>query len=114
MTALLDEHPRLGVEPVLLELRIAASSTYYRWRRAKREPCERVRRAAFVAEHGTLKQQQAVKHLKKWRGYSRKIYPAIEVTSDFPTVAYEADGATNDVLALEKQSQYIAEAFAAW
>ncbi|MDX3588443.1 hypothetical protein [Streptomyces europaeiscabiei] len=73
-----------------------------------------MRRAAFVAEHGTLKQQQAVKHLKKWRGYSRKIYPAIEVTSDFPTVAYEADGATNDVLALEKQSQYIAEAFAAW
>ncbi|MER6678911.1 IS3 family transposase [Streptomyces sp. NPDC000983] len=49
MTALLDEHPRLGVEPVLRELRIA-SSTYYRWRRAEREPCERVRRDAELTE----------------------------------------------------------------
>ncbi|MGW3851663.1 IS3 family transposase, partial [Streptomyces fagopyri] len=43
MTALVNEHPHLGVEPVLRELRIA-SSTYYRWRRAEREPCERKRR----------------------------------------------------------------------
>lgn len=45
MTALLDEHPHLGVEPVLRELHIP-SSTYYRWRRAEKEPCERVRRDA--------------------------------------------------------------------
>ncbi|MGC5342084.1 IS3 family transposase [Streptomyces sp. DT171] len=43
MTALLDEHPHLGVECVLRELSIA-SSTYYRWRRAEKEPCERRRR----------------------------------------------------------------------
>ncbi|MDX3240407.1 IS3 family transposase [Streptomyces sp. ME18-1-4] len=49
MTALLDEHPNLGVEPVLRELSIA-SSTYYRWRRAEREPCERVRRDAELTE----------------------------------------------------------------
>ncbi|MFE7302187.1 IS3 family transposase [Streptomyces sp. NPDC057579] len=49
MTALLDEHPHLGVEPVLQELSIA-SSTYYRWRRAEREPCERVRRDAELTE----------------------------------------------------------------
>lgn len=49
MTALLDEHPHLGVEPVLRELSIA-SSTYYRWRRAEREPCERVRRDAELTE----------------------------------------------------------------
>ncbi|MGW2083484.1 IS3 family transposase [Streptomyces sp. NPDC001939] len=40
MTALVDEHPRLGVECVLRELHIP-SSTYYRWRRAEKEPCER-------------------------------------------------------------------------
>ncbi|MDJ0372112.1 IS3 family transposase [Streptomyces sp. H10-C2] len=45
MTGLLDEHPHLGVEPVLRELSIA-SSTYYRWRLAEREPCERRRRDA--------------------------------------------------------------------
>ncbi|MER6564576.1 IS3 family transposase [Streptomyces sp. NPDC001027] len=45
MTALLDEHPHLGVEPVLRELHIP-SSTYYRWRRAEKEPCERIRRDA--------------------------------------------------------------------
>ena len=43
MTALVDEHPHLGVEPVLRELNIP-SSTYYRWRRAEKEPCERRRR----------------------------------------------------------------------
>ncbi|MER7489468.1 IS3 family transposase [Streptomyces sp. NPDC126497] len=43
MTALFDEHDRLEVEPTLRELRIP-SSTYYRWRRAKRPPCERRRR----------------------------------------------------------------------
>ncbi|MFE9559030.1 IS3 family transposase [Streptomyces sp. NPDC006703] len=42
MTALIDEHPHLGVEPVLRELHIP-SSTHYRWRRAEKEPCERVR-----------------------------------------------------------------------
>jgi hypothetical protein len=45
VTALVDEHPRLGVECVLRELSIP-SSTYYRWRRAEREPCERRRRDA--------------------------------------------------------------------
>ncbi|MFG2563788.1 IS3 family transposase [Streptomyces sp. NPDC048496] len=49
MTALLDEHPHLGVECVLRELHIA-SSTYYRWRRAEREPCERMRRDAELTE----------------------------------------------------------------
>ncbi|MFD8840437.1 IS3 family transposase [Streptomyces griseofuscus] len=49
MTALLDEHPRLGVEPVLRELHIA-SSTYYRWRRSEQKPCERVRRDAELTE----------------------------------------------------------------
>src|SRR5438874_7973114 len=43
VTALVDEHPRLGVECVLRELHIP-SSTYYRWRRAEKEPCERRRR----------------------------------------------------------------------
>ncbi|GAA2985529.1 IS3 family transposase [Streptomyces fulvorobeus] len=43
MTALFNEHPHLGVECVLQELSIA-SSTYYRWRRAEKEPCERRRR----------------------------------------------------------------------
>ncbi|MEU9464650.1 MULTISPECIES: hypothetical protein [unclassified Streptomyces] len=37
MTALVDEHPHLGVEPVLRELNIP-SSTYYRWRQAEKEP----------------------------------------------------------------------------
>ncbi|MFD3759668.1 IS3 family transposase [Streptomyces sp. NPDC058622] len=45
MTALVDEHPHLGVEPVLRELNIP-SSTYYRWRQAETEPCERHRRDA--------------------------------------------------------------------
>lgn len=49
MTALVDEHPNLGVEPVLRELHIA-SSTYYRWRQAEREPCERVRRDVELTE----------------------------------------------------------------
>ncbi|MEU2862632.1 IS3 family transposase [Streptomyces mirabilis] len=49
MTALVDEHPRLGVECVLRELHIA-SSTYYRWRRAEKEPCERRRRDVELAE----------------------------------------------------------------
>ncbi|MFD4910591.1 IS3 family transposase [Kitasatospora purpeofusca] len=49
MTALLDEHPHLGVECVLRELHIA-SSTYYRWRRAEREPCEHQRRDAALTE----------------------------------------------------------------
>lgn len=43
MTGLLDEHPHLGVEPVLRELHVP-SSTYYRWRQAESEPCERRRR----------------------------------------------------------------------
>ncbi|WP_433543665.1 IS3 family transposase (plasmid) [Streptomyces sp. CA-294286] len=43
MTALFTEHPHLEVEPTLGELHIA-SSTYYRWRRAEKEPCERVRK----------------------------------------------------------------------
>jgi putative transposase len=43
VTALLDEHENLEVEPTLRELHIP-SSTYYRWRRAKKEPCERRRR----------------------------------------------------------------------
>ncbi|MGC0372698.1 putative transposase [Streptomyces sp. SAI-229] len=45
MTALVDEHPHLGVEPVLRELNIP-SSTYYRWRKTEREPCERRRQDA--------------------------------------------------------------------
>ncbi|MFE9796842.1 IS3 family transposase [Streptomyces goshikiensis] len=49
MTGLLDEHPHLGVEPVLRELSIP-SSTYYRWRQAETEPCERHRRDAELTE----------------------------------------------------------------
>jgi putative transposase len=49
VTALIHEHPNLGVEPVLRELSIA-SSTYYRWRRAEREPCERLRRDMELTE----------------------------------------------------------------
>ncbi|MER5688872.1 hypothetical protein [Streptomyces sp. NPDC002205] len=49
MTALLDAHPHLGVEPVLRQLRIA-SSTYYRWRRAEREPCARRRQDVELTE----------------------------------------------------------------
>lgn len=49
MTGLLDECPDLGVEPVLRELSIP-SSTYYRWRRAKKEPCEHRRRDAELTE----------------------------------------------------------------
>ncbi|MCX5153654.1 IS3 family transposase [Streptomyces sp. NBC_00291] len=45
MTALLDEHPHLRVEPALRELHIP-SSTYYRWRHAESEPCERHRQDA--------------------------------------------------------------------
>jgi transposase InsO family protein len=41
VTALLDEHDHLEVEPTLRELRIPSS---YRWRHAKRQPCERRRR----------------------------------------------------------------------
>ncbi|MET8414053.1 IS3 family transposase [Streptomyces sp. NPDC005195] len=50
MTALVDEHPRLGVECVLRELHIS-SSTYYRWRRREKEPCEHQRRDAELTEH---------------------------------------------------------------
>ncbi len=49
MTGLPDEHPQLGVEPVLRELSVP-SSTYYRWRRAEREPCERRRRDVELTE----------------------------------------------------------------
>jgi putative transposase len=45
VTALIDEHPHLGVELVLRELHIP-SSTYYRWRQAEKEPCERHRQDA--------------------------------------------------------------------
>ncbi|WP_420712066.1 IS3 family transposase [Streptomyces sp. NRRL F-5650] len=40
MTALVDEHPHLGVEPVLRELNIP-TATYCRWRQAENEPCQR-------------------------------------------------------------------------
>lgn len=49
MTALLAEHAHLGVEPVLRELHIP-SSTFYRWRRREKEPCERQRRDAELTE----------------------------------------------------------------
>ncbi|MFI9810241.1 hypothetical protein ACIHEJ_39180 [Streptomyces sp. NPDC052301] len=59
-------------------------------------------------------------HLTGWRGYERKVFcPALEASSDYPTVDYGAvdDGGLKEEykrLGLEKQSQYIAEAFAAW
>ncbi|MFD3808522.1 hypothetical protein ACFWTC_34235 [Streptomyces sp. NPDC058619] len=49
MTGLLDEHPRLRVEPVLRGLSVPAS-TYYRWRQAEKEPCERRRRDAELTD----------------------------------------------------------------
>ncbi|MEU6012456.1 IS3 family transposase [Streptomyces sp. NPDC047453] len=49
MRALLDEHPHLGVEPVLRELHIP-TSTYYRWRRAEKEPCDRKRQDAELTK----------------------------------------------------------------
>ncbi|MEU6602689.1 IS3 family transposase [Streptomyces flaveolus] len=45
VTTLIDEHPHLGVEPVLRELPIP-SSTYYRWRQAEKGPCRRHRQDA--------------------------------------------------------------------
>lgn len=42
MIALFDEHENLEVELTLRELHIP-SSTYYRWRRAQQDPCERRR-----------------------------------------------------------------------
>ncbi|WP_406431573.1 hypothetical protein [Streptomyces sp. NBC_01589] len=74
----------------------------------------------FVAKHGTAEQKKAVKHLKGWRGYKRKLVrPALEASSDYPTIDYEAiDGGDQaeeyEMLDLEKQGQYIAGAFAAW
>uniref|UniRef100_UPI0004C28767 DDE-type integrase/transposase/recombinase n=1 Tax=Streptomyces sp. NRRL F-5065 TaxID=1463855 RepID=UPI0004C28767 len=49
MTALLDEHENLEVEPTLRELHIP-SSTYYRWRRAKKEPSRRDRDADLAPD----------------------------------------------------------------
>ncbi|WP_143660606.1 hypothetical protein [Streptomyces sp. JHA26] len=74
----------------------------------------------FVAQHGTAEQKKAVQPLKGWRAYERKWFrPALEVDSDYPTIDYEAiDGGDMEemekLMGLEKQSQYIAEAFAAW
>ncbi|GAA4795474.1 IS3 family transposase [Streptomyces ziwulingensis] len=48
MTALLTEHGHLEVEPTLRELHVP-SSTYYRWRHAEKEPCERIRRDSELA-----------------------------------------------------------------
>ncbi|MFG2922059.1 IS3 family transposase [Streptomyces sp. NPDC048305] len=48
VTALLDEHPHLGVECVLREFSIASFN--YRWRRAEKEPCERRRRDVGLTE----------------------------------------------------------------
>ncbi|MDN3057050.1 IS3 family transposase [Streptomyces sp. SRF1] len=56
MTALVDAHPHLGVEPVLRELSIP-SSTYYRWRQAEKEPCERRRQDAGLT--GKIRQVHA-------------------------------------------------------
>ncbi|WP_330434422.1 hypothetical protein OIC43_08930 [Streptomyces sp. NBC_00825] len=77
MTALVDEHPHLGVEPVLRELNIP-SSTYYRWRQAEKEPCERRRRDAEltgriqqVHEHDAAGAQDAG-GLGGLRGFSNK------------------------------------------
>ncbi|MEV6576383.1 IS3 family transposase [Streptomyces sp. NPDC051577] len=52
MTALFTEHPHLEIEPTLRELHLD-SSTYYRWRRAEAEPCERLRRDAELTEQIT-------------------------------------------------------------
>ncbi|MES4892809.1 hypothetical protein [Streptomyces sp. NPDC096012] len=68
----------------------------------------------FVAKYGTADQQKAVKHLTGWRGVSDGAYPSIDATSDFPTVDYEADGASTVTEDLEVRTQYIAEAFAEW
>ncbi|WP_106685741.1 IS3 family transposase [Streptomyces violaceusniger] len=56
MTALVDAHPHLGVEPVLRELSIP-SSTYYRWRQAEKEPCKRRRQDAELT--GKIRQVHA-------------------------------------------------------
>ncbi|MEV7517370.1 hypothetical protein AB0O03_20465 [Streptomyces diastaticus] len=74
----------------------------------------------FVAKHGTAEQKKAVQHLKGWRGYERKLaYPALEASSDYPTIDYEAiDGGDeaelDKMMGLETQSQHLAEALAAW
>jgi putative transposase len=47
--ALIEEHPHLGVEPVLREVDIP-TSTYYRWRRTAKEPCDRKRQDAELTE----------------------------------------------------------------
>ncbi|AEM84254.1 transposase [Streptomyces violaceusniger] len=56
VTALVDAHPHLGVEPVLRELSIP-SSTYYRWRQAEKEPCKRRRQDAELT--GKIRQVHA-------------------------------------------------------
>ncbi|MFE4012535.1 IS3 family transposase [Streptomyces sp. NPDC059112] len=49
MTTHFTEYPHLEVEPTLRELHIA-SSAYYRWRRAEKHPCERVRQDAELTD----------------------------------------------------------------
>ncbi|WP_398780306.1 DDE-type integrase/transposase/recombinase [Streptomyces sp. NBRC 110611] len=49
VTALIDEHPRLGVAPVLRELHIP-SSTYCRWRRAGKEPTAQAPNRLWVTD----------------------------------------------------------------
>jgi transposase InsO family protein len=56
VTALVNEHPHLGVEPVLRELDIP-SSTYYRWRQAEKKPCKRRRQDAELT--GKIRQVHA-------------------------------------------------------
>lgn len=74
----------------------------------------------FVAKYGTADQKDAVKHLKKWRGYERKlVHPAIEVDSDYPTVNYETIDNGDQVQemleqSLELEADYIGQAFASW
>lgn len=73
----------------------------------------------FVAKFGTPAQKREVRHLKRWRGAVQKVRLALEVTSDYPTVDYEAiDRGDEQELermnALEAKSFVLAEAVDLW
>lgn len=74
---------------------------------------------AFVAEFGTPSQKREVRHLKQWRGVKQKLRLALEATSDYPTVNYEAidDGDDQELermLALDAKVFVLAEAVDLW
>lgn len=73
----------------------------------------------FIAKFGTPVQKREVRHLKQWRGVKQKVYLALEVTSDYPTVDNQAIDAGDDdelerSLALNAKTFVLAEAVDLW